>query len=153
MILFGGADVNSVVARAEFPVTFEDSSFTVGSDTYGLAGEGIAFTALNPFSTQSSHAQPRIAVVLAGTDASGFQRAAAQLPRRSGITAPDWVVVGGSLYSWAGVGGWLASGYWDNDWEFVPEASTGASSVAKTEEKDSNYSTLGMFLSVLFFNY
>eukprot|EP01105_Mastigella_eilhardi_P000196 TRINITY_DN1023_c0_g1_i1.p1 TRINITY_DN1023_c0_g1~~TRINITY_DN1023_c0_g1_i1.p1 ORF type:complete len:584 (-),score=99.03 TRINITY_DN1023_c0_g1_i1:64-1815(-) len=129
LVLIGGPDTNAVTAqcarRWAVPLTFHNRSFTVGIDTFDGPGVGIAALAPNCFS--ASPDQLHTVVVVAGTDAEGTARALAQLPRRSGMGAPDYVVVGGPRYGWGGVGGWLASGYWGNTWGYSPSAATGPS--------------------------
>ncbi|KAH3732219.1 transmembrane protein [Pelomyxa schiedti] len=130
ILILGGPDCNSIakLANSSMPVLFTTPggalTFTIGPQSFSGTGVGVAFVFPNPFSDPTKHTTPRIAVVVAGYDAQGFIRALKQVPRRSGSSAPDYVAIGGDTWGWGGAGGWQASGYWTNTWEFSPETSS-----------------------------
>jgi hypothetical protein len=79
---------------------------------------GILFTAPNPSRT-------RLALFVCGLDREGFLRAAWSVPFRTGLTVPDYMVLGtgygGPANGWTlskGPDSILAAGYWGNEWEY-----------------------------------
>jgi hypothetical protein len=85
-----------------------------------------------------SPARTRTALFVSGIDAIGFLRAVWSIPFRTGLTVPDYMIVGeeygDSKSGWTagngapfsgggtkGAGGILAAGYWSNLWEYDSE--------------------------------
>jgi len=77
LLLIGRPDCNSIVGRVSrnLPVTFGQSSFKVGDDTYAHAGSAVIAAAANPDNPRYS------VVVMAGLGAYSTWRVAPQLPR------------------------------------------------------------------------
>eukprot|EP00741_Cyanophora_paradoxa_P018333 tig00000204_g17702.t1 len=132
LVLLGGPNENAWTARlmAEWrvPVSFRKGggeggardAICVEAECFSEPGTGIAFLA--PWRPPGAPGPPRLAAVLAGTDAAGLRKAAGLLPISSGERVPDFMVVG-PRYGWAGSGGVLAAGYWGWDWGLSPESS------------------------------
>jgi hypothetical protein len=97
---------------------------------YEQPGTGVIFLAPSPTRT-------RTPLYISGMDIPGLKRAAWSVPFRTGLTIPDYFVIGeeygdpstgwtaddGAPYGGAGTkgpGGILAAGYWNNTWDFDP---------------------------------
>lgn len=113
LILMGTPTENlwSMKLEPTFPLKFVEGGFRVGLRSFTAPGTGAIFLA--NWAPQDS----RVAVVVAGTDAEGFWRAFQAFPTHTGHMVPDYLVVG-KTFGWAGAGGVLAAGYWDNQWKF-----------------------------------
>jgi len=113
LILLGGPSENLWASKFEalFPLKFlpNDAGFQLGPRTYSAPNTGAIF--LSPW------ANAHLAVVIAGNDMGGFWRAFQAFPTHTGHMVPDYMVVGKS-FGWAGAGGVLAAGYWNNLWQF-----------------------------------
>ena len=139
LVLLGGPRYNGVLrhaletsASAWPPVTFQsdDAGATVG---YRLAAScehtgpslGLGFVVPLPSPGVESGAEPRLALVLDGTDATGlrnlvsFSYSSNQPLTRAAFTNmfPDFVLVGPEFES-KGYGGVLAAGFWGHDWSW-----------------------------------
>jgi len=93
----------------EFPVKFRERTFLIGSHLFDSEATGIVFL--------SKLGQSRLAVVMEGTDDRGFIKARQLFPNKSALMLPDYYVAGPE-WGWAGDGGLLAAGFWNNNWEF-----------------------------------
>jgi hypothetical protein len=115
LILIGGPDVNRVTAQlaslGKLPVTFNGKSFKIHDRVFNEEGVGIAFLA------PLDHG---IAAVFAGNDDVGIERATGLFPTKSAITIPDYAVVGRE-WTFQGASGFLAAGFWDNEWKYNKE--------------------------------
>jgi len=111
-VLFaGGPSTNLFASRFanEFPVKFRERTFLIGSHLFDSEATGIVFL--------SKLGQSRLAVVMEGTDDRGFIKARQLFPNKSALMLPDYYVAGPE-WGWAGDGGLLAAGFWNNNWEF-----------------------------------
>ncbi|KAI9202381.1 uncharacterized protein BJ171DRAFT_514823 [Polychytrium aggregatum] len=137
LIVLGGPSVNLYAKRREDEIKqsnlvhfLPSGGFQIANKKYELPGTGILFLAPSP-------TRARMGVFIAGTDEIGFHRALWSLPFRTGLTVPDYLVVGdeygdpstgwtagsGNAYGGAGTkgtGGVFAAGYWNNMWEYDP---------------------------------
>ncbi|KYR01215.1 hypothetical protein DLAC_02333 [Tieghemostelium lacteum] len=115
-ILLGNTYENLISSKysSQMIVTFnDDGSFYLGYAFYQGYNIGTAFIAPN-------ECGQGLLLVVAGTDEMGFMNALHTLPQISGITLPDFVVVGNE-YGWKGVGGILSTGFWNYDWTVQPQ--------------------------------
>jgi len=114
LILLGGPITNAITRQfaAILPVLYNGRIFTIGKRIFNEPNTGIVFLA--PWGSE------RLIAVLSGTDEDGFKKSFAMLPFKSATTLPDYAVAGPS-WGWAGNGGLLAAGFWDNNWEFNPQ--------------------------------
>lgn len=125
LILIGGPATNSWAGRLEgFQVSFSGRSFAIGGRAF--TGESTGLLALGPWERDWPQPEgatyPGLALVIAGTDEAGLDKAVALFPSGSGATVPDWAVAGPE-FGWKGAGGLLGAGFWGNDWEYLPEMS------------------------------
>ncbi|KAI9104846.1 hypothetical protein DFS34DRAFT_219605 [Phlyctochytrium arcticum] len=134
LIVLGGPSDNAYTKRranegtANMVKFLDNGGFKIDKRSYVGPGTGIIFLAPSPIRT-------RTAVFIAGTDVNGLLRAGWSLPFRTGLQAPDYLVVGdeygdpqtgwtaadGAPFGGAGtkgVGGILAAGYWNNTWDW-----------------------------------
>ncbi|KAJ3326374.1 hypothetical protein HDU76_012977 [Blyttiomyces sp. JEL0837] len=108
LIILGGPLDNIFTKRREGEggatmVTFNKSGgFQVGGKTYDSDGNGILFLAPSPTRTL-------LGLVVAGTDEAGFLRALWSVPFRTGLTVPDFMVVGDEFGDPAA--GWTAGDF------------------------------------------
>eukprot|EP00026_Physarum_polycephalum_P002438 Phypoly_transcript_02444.p1 GENE.Phypoly_transcript_02444~~Phypoly_transcript_02444.p1 ORF type:complete len:863 (+),score=95.22 Phypoly_transcript_02444:156-2744(+) len=111
LILLGGPTQNLWTAKLEsgFPLKFTSAGFQVGPRSYFAPHTGALFLA--PWQTQ------RLAAVIAGNDDTGYWNAFQSFPTHTGHMVPDYQIVG-PKFGWAGAGGILAAGFWNNFWEF-----------------------------------
>ncbi|CAD7696681.1 unnamed protein product [Ostreobium quekettii] len=141
LILIGGPDVNALSARllprstagltAEFgPRNSEESG---DSTTSGVpAGSGfclcgvwyrgpnIGLAMLGAFNATEGGAH--LFALAAGTDLAGMGAAVGLLPVGANREIPDYVVAG-PRYTWQSSGGFLAAGYFGNNWRCRPDLS------------------------------
>eukprot|EP01121_Diplochlamys_sp_Union-15-3_P019133 TRINITY_DN7129_c0_g1_i1.p1 TRINITY_DN7129_c0_g1~~TRINITY_DN7129_c0_g1_i1.p1 ORF type:complete len:874 (+),score=148.91 TRINITY_DN7129_c0_g1_i1:71-2692(+) len=111
LILLGGPTENLWTAKLQptFPVKFLGGrSFNVGSMIYDEPFTGIMFIA--PW-------KRNLLMVISGTDTNGFNQAFSIFPTHTGMTIPDFVVVGEG-FSWKGDSGMLSVGFWSNQWSY-----------------------------------
>jgi len=111
LILIGGPAKNSWTAKVQstLPVSFSGTSFTIGPRKFDESETAVIF--LGPSSNGN------LLLVIAGID-EGL--ALNYVPNQSGITVPDYLVIGPEA-KWQADGGILAAGYWGNNWEYLPE--------------------------------
>ncbi|EGG22604.1 hypothetical protein DFA_04734 [Cavenderia fasciculata] len=114
-ILLGGPQENIVTTKYEFnlPVQY-GPGFSVGPVVYQEPDQGIAFLAPN-------ECNQGLLLVVSGNSPQGFIKALRAVPMRSGVVAPDYMVVG-SDWGWKGAGGIVATGFWDNTWQMSTDA-------------------------------
>eukprot|EP01052_Picozoa_sp_SAG31_P003539 SAG31_NODE_137_length_23063_cov_5.002569_8_plen_173_part_00 len=123
-----------------WPLRYEGSggggafgNWRVGPHRYGAPGLGFLFLAplgggsktqrSNMTSFRGKTAQTRtksstalrLTLVVAGSDASGFDLASSLFPLQSGLTLPDYLVVEPD-FRWKGAGGVISAGSYSNDW-------------------------------------
>jgi len=91
-------------------VKFQGANWRLGNTYFSEGCLGTIF--LSP-----SHSLPSFVAVVAGTDACGLGVAWRGIPQRSGVVAPDYMVLDRSFIGKA-AGGVLAAGFWGNDWQF-----------------------------------
>jgi len=115
VIFLGGPTENKLVSKLQnnLPVVFNGTRFVVGGREYSSPGIGALFLA--PLVV--SH---NLALIVCGTDSTGFKLASRYVPYISGMTIPDYYVVGPTSL-WQGVP--LAAGFWDHSWRY--NAATG----------------------------
>eukprot|EP01124_Arcella_intermedia_P011996 TRINITY_DN18322_c0_g1_i1.p1 TRINITY_DN18322_c0_g1~~TRINITY_DN18322_c0_g1_i1.p1 ORF type:complete len:882 (+),score=166.68 TRINITY_DN18322_c0_g1_i1:32-2677(+) len=112
LLLIGGPSTNymSLKLSDSFPVSFAGRIPSIGGITFGDPGTGILFLSRG---TQWN----TLLAVLEGVDEKGLGKALGLFPLSSGVTMPDYAVAGPN-WGWAGSGGLLAAGYWDNHWNY-----------------------------------
>lgn len=129
LILLGGPHTNLISQSFAkyFPVRFQVNRniLTIGDYVFNAAKSltpgpfGCIF--LSPFPNTkiaSSEIQlTRMALVITGTNAAGFDLASRMVPVSSGLQIPDYLIVTKDLLS-KGAGGIVAAGYWNNFWNF-----------------------------------
>jgi hypothetical protein len=79
-------------------------------------GAGIGAIYLHPL------ARSRLALVVAGTDGEGLDRAVKLFPYRTGVGQPDWIIAGPKM-GVEGMQGVEAMGYFSNFWEIEESVS------------------------------
>ncbi|KAF2071359.1 hypothetical protein CYY_007318 [Polysphondylium violaceum] len=118
-ILLGNTYQNFVANKFEsqLPVIFNsDNSFSIGPvQAYNQNGVGISYIAPN-------QCGQGLILNVAGVDDSGFNNALHAIPQRSGVVAPDFMVVGNE-WGWKGAGGIISTGFWDPSWNLAIESS------------------------------
>jgi len=92
-------------------VTFYGKYIYLGGSVFTSNLTGIVFNTM--WGTE------RVAVVVDGLSAQGFQNAASLLPIKSGTTVPDYVVTG-PKFGYSGAAGFSTLGFWDSNWLFQP---------------------------------
>ncbi|EGC40170.1 hypothetical protein DICPUDRAFT_74341 [Dictyostelium purpureum] len=118
-ILIGNTFQNLVASKyqSQLPVMFnEDNSFSIGpSPIYSSNGIGVSFIAPN-------QCGQGLLLVVAGVDDIGFNKALHAVPQRSGVLAPDFIIVGNE-YGWKGVGGIISAGFFSPSWDVETDSS------------------------------
>jgi len=118
-ILLGNTYQNYVANKFEsqLPVIFNsDNSFSIGPvQAYNQPGIGVSYLAPN-------QCGQGLILNVAGVDDTGLNKALHVIPQRSGIVAPDFMVVGNE-WGWKGAGGIVATGFWGPDWNLAIESS------------------------------
>eukprot|EP01133_Synstelium_polycarpum_P008939 gene8939-10482_t len=116
-ILIGSTEQNLLASKwaLQLPVEFYGPTFSIGSTTYADPDMGTAFLAPNECGAG-------LLLVVAGNSVTGLLKAVKTIPQRSGVVAPDFVVVG-SEWGWKGAGGIVATGFWDNNWLLQTDSS------------------------------
>ncbi|KAL0578240.1 hypothetical protein V5O48_003735 [Marasmius crinis-equi] len=97
--------------------TFGESS--VKKPTPGnVDGPGLGLVFLHPHPANKDGKM----LLMQSTDDSGLERAARLFPIRTGVTVPDWVIVGPDADK-VGAAGVVSAGVWDSDWDWNPTMS------------------------------
>lgn len=127
-LLVVGTPENAVVAAllANSPMAFDGSTLSLGGCSW-LRGENLAALTLLPWGTA---AEPRLALVATGTSRSAAEAltmlSTPTIPpmARQPLThlLPDYVVLDVEETRRHGPGGFLAAGFWSNDWQTLPSA-------------------------------
>jgi len=147
LILFGSPKDNKVVRHYQqqglLPVRFgpmaaaanlpevPDGAFAIGKCIFQGPSVGVIFTF--PLRKGLSVGDARagaLGLVIVGADEDGLRDVLSlgqptippMVRPPYANMQPDFVVTGPEL-TWKGIGGVLASGYWGNSWEFLPESS------------------------------
>lgn len=128
-LLVVGAPENVVVAAllANSPMAFDSSMLSLGGCSW-LRGENLAALSLLPW--KASAKEPRLALVATGTSRSAAEAltmlSTPTIPpmARQPLThlLPDYVVLDVEETRRHGPGGYLAAGFWSNDWQRSPSA-------------------------------
>ena len=100
-----------------------DGGIQIRDSVYNKPGTGSLFLA-------PSSARTRLGLFITGVDNEGLQRAVGSIPFRTGSLIPDYTIFGpeygdpstGWMTGGKGVGGVLASGYWDYQWEYLGDS-------------------------------
>ena len=111
LVLFGGPDENSVVARIgkDLPVRRIEESIYLGNER--IPGEGIAACFVYP----NPQSPGRLVTVYMGSDLKGQEISTSFRSVYSGSGLPDFIIFDGSVRS-LGWGGMIAAGFFDSRW-------------------------------------
>eukprot|EP01112_Ceratiomyxa_fruticulosa_P022069 TRINITY_DN7980_c1_g1_i1.p1 TRINITY_DN7980_c1_g1~~TRINITY_DN7980_c1_g1_i1.p1 ORF type:complete len:875 (+),score=198.67 TRINITY_DN7980_c1_g1_i1:181-2805(+) len=116
VIIIGGPETNFVAAKLEpeFPngLSFVGQNVSIGGRVFDTPKTGVLFD----FQCGGNLS---LCAVMEGTDLPGLLKAANLFPVSSSVTVPDFVVAGPE-WGYAGAGGLLAAGFWDNFWSYDP---------------------------------
>ncbi|KAM5531823.1 hypothetical protein V8D89_014522 [Ganoderma adspersum] len=99
------------VSKSATPFGVDSSILQLRSRSFTVPSTGVLF--LHPHPTNAE----ALTLFVYGTDESGLERALRLFPIRTGITVPDWIVVG-SQADVRGTGGVQSAGVWGNDWRW-----------------------------------
>jgi len=102
---------------------FNNATFQVGPCTFSDSEIGLLST--YPISNKNNGTPPKLALIISGTDAIGtrniLELAFPTIPpmTRSPFSnmIPDFIVTN-KYFKWKGTGGFLAAGFWGNNWEY-----------------------------------
>ncbi|PWN44852.1 hypothetical protein IE81DRAFT_240762 [Ceraceosorus guamensis] len=97
------------------PITFLNSGqLRVRDRTFADPSTGLLMLQPHPVTHQRSE---NLALLLYGNDASGIERAAKLFPVRTGLSVPEWIVIGPEA-DWSGIGAILGAGWFDRRWQW-----------------------------------
>ena len=99
-----GAFATSILKEAKTPFALRDSTLELRGQSLNAPSTGTLF--LHPHPTDAK----ALALFVHGADANGLERAVRLFPIRTGVTVPDWIVVGAQADD-RGTGGVRGAGY------------------------------------------
>ncbi|KAK6534290.1 hypothetical protein TWF281_005618 [Arthrobotrys megalospora] len=106
--------------------TFPISQSEDGGITFKLSnGETVRYTnrpAMGMIFVFPIEGDGRVGILIWGSDAVGLRRVTRLFPIRTGVSQPDFIVLGGES-GWKGAAGALALGMFDSKWQIQPSAS------------------------------
>ncbi|TBU28927.1 hypothetical protein BD311DRAFT_757466 [Dichomitus squalens] len=106
-----GAFSRSILEEARTPFKISGTSLKLRGRL--LNGPSMATLFLHPHPTNANS----LVLFAYGADMSGFERAVRLFPIRTGVTVPDWIVVGRQADE-RGTGGVHGAGVWGNNWSW-----------------------------------
>ncbi|CEH16659.1 hypothetical protein CBOM_06587 [Ceraceosorus bombacis] len=119
-IVILGGPMENLLAEYMFsqnpsPITFlNDGQVRVRDRTFADPSTGLLMLQPHPVTHQRSQ---DLALLLCGNDASGIERAAKLFPVRTGLSVPEWIVIGPEA-DWSGIGAILGAGWFDRRWQW-----------------------------------
>ncbi|KAK1229074.1 hypothetical protein PQX77_007890 [Marasmius sp. AFHP31] len=96
----------------------DSKGFEIKSPPGSLDAPGLGIVFLHPHPINKDGKM----LLMQSTDNSGLERAARLFPIRTGVTVPDWVVVGPDADK-VGAAGVVSAGVWNSDWDWNPAMS------------------------------
>ncbi|TFK46034.1 hypothetical protein OE88DRAFT_1729383 [Heliocybe sulcata] len=99
------------MGRRDTPFAIENGSLRLQGRPFIQGSRGAIFLQPNP-----SHPNSNVVFLLANDD-EGLERAARLFPIRTGVTVPDWLVIG-TLADSRGAAGLHGAGLWDQHWKW-----------------------------------
>ncbi|KAI1790745.1 hypothetical protein LXA43DRAFT_973466 [Ganoderma leucocontextum] len=106
-----GGFAASLLSKAATPFGVDGATLRLRARPLTRPSTGVLFLHPHPTNTKS------LTLIVYGADASGLERALRLFPIRTGVTVPDWIVVG-SQADVRGMGGVQSAGVWGNDWSW-----------------------------------
>ncbi|PIL23730.1 hypothetical protein GSI_13480 [Ganoderma sinense ZZ0214-1] len=101
----------SLLSKSATPFGVDGTTLRLRSRSLTAPSTGVLFLHPHPTNPEA------LALVIYGTDVSGLERALRLFPIRTGVTVPDWIVVGSQADA-RGTGGVQSAGVWGNDWSW-----------------------------------
>ncbi|KZT53551.1 hypothetical protein CALCODRAFT_474549 [Calocera cornea HHB12733] len=119
-IIIGGYEntlTRALLERKKSAFSFDSSHrLQLAGRTFAEPSTGVLFLHPHPGSDSA------MALIMAGSDEAGLERALRALPLRTGVAVPQWLVVGEDA-DWMGMGGVDAAGWWTRSWGVSQEMS------------------------------
>eukprot|EP01113_Clastostelium_recurvatum_P047301 TRINITY_DN8411_c0_g1_i5.p1 TRINITY_DN8411_c0_g1~~TRINITY_DN8411_c0_g1_i5.p1 ORF type:complete len:461 (-),score=105.63 TRINITY_DN8411_c0_g1_i5:29-1321(-) len=119
LVMLGGPSSNTLAFKLgsclPSGLGFKDENITIGSTTFSDPSTGYAFQ-FGCDKCTSGDASSMCAII-SGTDDAGFRKGCGLFPLSSTVMVPDYAVAG-PRWGYAGAGGLLAAGFWDNLWRY-----------------------------------